>query len=158
MKQILILILFLVLLVGCKPNKDNVIESSPDSITTVVQDSLSNILRTTKAYYYEPLDDTIYVDFEYDFGAKPTPKDSLEKYFIVSSYDSFQKDEKFQEELIRWQKLEPNCYVETYGSGAVRKYYISLGKYKSQKEIVPVFQEYKAKYPEERINFHSIIQ
>ena len=155
MKKNCILLLFIVVLWACKVNKEANLEAD-----TAIQDSLKKTTTISKSFYYEPLGDTIYVDYDIEFRDAPEPKEDvkLERYFIITSFDSYQNDEEFQDELKRWRELEPSSYQETYGNDKAKKYFISLGKYKTRAELLPVWQEFKKKYPTENINFFSIRQ
>lgn len=161
MKNVIIFSMFLVFLLGCQPDKSNV-EKHNDSVsdTTMVQDSLKDGKNFNTAFFVGPSGDTTYFDYEVKFSTAPETEQNknLEKYFIVASYSSYQNDDKFQEEFKRWKDLEPMCKIETFGTGAGRKYYISLAKNKSRAEIIPFFEDFKTKYPEEKINFYSIVQ
>ncbi len=155
MNKILLVLISLIFLFGCTPEKkDNELEKDSLKLAETIKDTLKETIKKTRAVYYEPLGDTIYFDFDFEMeDAK-----EYEKYFIISSYNSYDYDEKLQAELKRWKELEPDSYLETYGTGAVRKYYISLGKFKTRLEIIPIFQDLQKKYPNERINFFSIAQ
>lgn len=158
MKKIIILTIFLVVLFGCNQKKSLLNEKSEAEIAdSIAQTELEESLSNSLVYYNEETGDTVYVDFQYDLATEPEKK-SFEKYFIVSSYSSYKNDEKLEDELARWQELEADSYLETYGSGDIKKYYISLGKFETQEEVIRVFKEFKTKYPNESINFFSIVQ
>ena len=158
MKKIIILTIFIVVLFGCNQEKSKANEDNEAVIAdSIAHPELKESLSNSQAFYNEETGDTVYVDFKIEYNEDSENK-MFEKYFIVSSYSSYKNDDKLNEELIRWRELEPNSYVETYGPGATKKYYISLGKFKTQEEVVSVFQEFKTKYPKEDINYFSIVQ
>lgn len=160
MKKYLFLLVLIITMFGCE--KQEGVKSSIDSLEvadTVAREKLLDFDKSLyKAVYYEPLDDTIYVEFVVAGDNDTDPDYIPESYFIVSSYTANQKDEKFLQELERWEELEKNTKVETYGKSWSKKYFVSLGKYSSMKEVTTAFEEFKLKYPNEKINFYSINQ
>lgn len=158
MNKFLIITIFIVLLFACKQEQSVVDEEQAivDSVAQA-QTDLHESLSNSQAFYNKETGDTVYVDFLVEFEEDMNQK-KLEKYFIVSSYTSYENDEKFKEELARWQELEKDSYVETYGLGTRKKYYISLGRFNTKEGVIPAFQAFQDKYPKEKINFYSIVQ
>lgn len=150
-KHILILSVLIMILVGCNQKKT-------DASDKTVPDSLDLDFSKSVPYYYGPSGDTIYVDFDVEYVTDTTKVVKLEKYYIVAGFTSFKNDAKFKSELARWKKLEPSTYVDAYGKDEAKKYFVSLGRFKSKAEVIPVFQAFQAKYPKENINYHIIRQ
>lgn len=159
MKKIIILTIFIVILFGCNQEKSKANEDNEAIIAdSIAQAELKESLSNSQAFYNEATGDTVYVDFKVEFP-EDLPEKTYKKYFIVASYSSYKNDDKLNEELIRWQELEPTSYLETYGPGTTtKKYYISLGKFNNQEDVVRVFQEFRTKYPKEHINYFTIVQ
>lgn len=161
MKNYLILLVFIFTIWGCQKQeniKANIEPAEAVVDTTGYAELFAKGNVVTKAYYYEPLQDTIYVDYVFEKEENVKPDYTPESYFIVTGFSANVQDNKFNNELARWQALEETCYLETYGTGKLKKYFVSLGKYHSMKEVIAAFNEFKLKYPHEKINFYSINQ
>lgn len=160
MKKYLFLLVLITTMFGCQKQESamNDIDSLEVADTVATRERLDFDKSLYKAYYYEPLDDTIYVQFAVVPDETTDPDYIPDSYFIVSSYTTNEKDEELFKELARWEKLEENCELETYGKSWSKKYFISLGRYSTMKEVIEAFNEFKLKYPNEKINFYSINQ
>ncbi len=158
MKRILVLIITCLLLFACKyetnkKNEDNN-QKLADTLTT---SQINYDLSESQIVVNPETGDTLYLDFDLQLE-KDVQVKKYQKYYIVSSYSSYTRDEKLDKELARWNKLESKAKLEEVKFGQASKYYISLGKYDSRTEVMDKFEEYKLKYPGERINIQTISQ
>ncbi|MBI9031770.1 hypothetical protein JEZ13_07205 [bacterium] len=156
MNKIIIIVFLMVTMIGCKPKAsgDKELETRVDSLAQEIEKpDFSN----SQVFIHPETGDTLYVDFIMDSDNLESKKE-YEKYYIVSTYSSYKNDARFEEELARWRKIEPDCYVEEFRIGPGVKYFISLGKFTTQDQVVLAFNEFKAKYPQENINYQLISQ
>lgn len=155
-------ILISIVLLGCVKEETPVVEEE-----VKVEDSREPLTLVegevvTKSYVDSLTGKTIYVDYSYAMRSAKELKEIAQKnrvfdeYYVVTAFTTWKNIEKFKVEMEKWQKREPDTYMEVYGKGASLKYMVTLAKCETQDEAIKLLKEYKLKYPDERLNFHYI--
>lgn len=158
MQKYLILLFLGLIISSCKQEvKELSVEKELLADTLQVISSLGEFDKSD-TYIDQNTGDTIYVDFQVELESNKEKEAVLEKYYIISSYSSYNKNQKLKEEESRWKELEPQSYLEEVKLGSAYKYFISLGKYTDKEDVLKVFATYKDKYPQEYINIQAIRQ
>ncbi len=157
MKYIILLITLLVLIVACK-KEINEKERPIDNlrIDTLSQEDEKPDFTNSKMVINPETGDTLYLDFIVD--KKLNDKKVYNKFYVITTYSSYTKDNKLEAELAKWKKLEANSYIEEVKLGQASKYFVALGKYNNREQVIEVWEKFKKKYPSEMINFQAITQ
>jgi len=157
MNKVIIIVFSLLLLLGCNQKKEVSNYSESVEVDSLSEKDSKPDFSNSRLYVDPETGDSLYLDFYID-NENVNAARKFEQGYIVTSYTSYKNDDKFQEELARWQELEANTRIETFGLGITKKYFISLGKYETKEEVISAYQKFKEKYPDEKIDFQYITQ
>ncbi len=145
------------LILACKKE----INENDQSVDNLRTDSLSQEdekpdFTNSKMVINPETGDTLYLDFIVE--KELNDKKVYNKFYVITTYSSYSKDNKLETELARWKKLEANSYIEEVKLGQASKYFVALGKYNNREQVIEVWEKFKKKYPSKMINFQTITQ